>query len=330
MSKPKSKKPTAQEIRQQITNQMVEALKKGVLPWRRPWSGDLNCGSPANFFSKRRYTGINTLILMFSSMAFGYKSKFWGTAGAWKKHCGAYIKKGEKATSVTLFNMIPKKENGVKVQNKKGEDVLFPMLRFMPVFNVEQLNLSKPEVAEAVAKYLVQEGEVRNTEPNFAPAEEFIKATGAVIKEEGDRAFYSFDTDVVTVPSRKRFDTIADFYETTFHEVAHWAEREGRMGKKGEKLEDRKYDWCELVAEMSACFLMIELQVPMAEKLLPNIQSYVANWLEGMKDTKFVFEAASQASKVVDYLLAFVGKQNPTYVPEAETSEETTEVERAA
>lgn len=319
------KKLTAQEIRQQITNQMVEALKKDTVPWRRPWSSSINCGLAANFFSKRRYTGINTLILMFASMAKGYKSKFWGTAAAWKKHCGAYVKKGETATSVTLFNMIAKKVNGKPQKNAAGKDILFPLLRFFPVFNVEQLNLSKPEIAEAVAKYLVQEGETRNNEPNYGPAEELIKATGAKIEEDGDRAAYVIGEDRIIVPNRRRFDTMADYYETVLHELGHWTEKDDRVGKK----EDHKYAWGELVAEMAACFLMTELQVPMAEKILANSQSYVANWLEGMAgDTKFIFDAASQASKVADYLLAFVGKQNPEYV-EPDTRPRR-EIERAA
>lgn len=318
-------KLNAQEIRQKITTQMVDSIKKGVLPWRQPWSGSINSGSPANFFSKRRYTGINTLILMFSSLAFGYKSKFWGTAGAWKKHCGAYIKKGEKATTVTLFNMIAKKTNGKVDKNKSGKDILFPMMRFFPVFNVEQLNLSKPEVADAVAKYMVQQGEVRNQEPNFGPAEELIKATGAKIVEEGDRAVYNRADDFITVPNRRTFDTMADFYETVFHELGHWTEKSSRVGQKA----DHKYAWGELVAEMAACFLMTELQVPMSEAVLGNSQHYMAGWLDGMAgDTKFIFDAASQASKVVDYLLAFVGKQNPEYVePENDTQPE---AERAA
>ena len=30
-------------------------------------------------------------------------------------------------------------------------------------------------------------------------------------------------------------------------------------------------------------------------------------------DSKYIFAASTQASKVVDYLLGFVGKQNPDY-----------------
>lgn len=47
--------PSQHEIRQQITSQIVEALKRGTAPWRRPWSVDKNAGLPANAVSRRRF-----------------------------------------------------------------------------------------------------------------------------------------------------------------------------------------------------------------------------------------------------------------------------------
>lgn len=47
------------EIREQVTNQIVEALQQGVVPWRKPWSALENTGYPMNAISKKLYTGIN-------------------------------------------------------------------------------------------------------------------------------------------------------------------------------------------------------------------------------------------------------------------------------
>ena len=45
------------EIRQSITNSIVEHLESGkVAPWRRPWTLDRNAGAPANIVSKRNYS----------------------------------------------------------------------------------------------------------------------------------------------------------------------------------------------------------------------------------------------------------------------------------
>ncbi len=56
---------------------------------------------------------------------------------------------------------------------------------------------------------------------------------------------------------------------------------------------------------MSACLMMAELALPTTTNLT-NHASYLRNWLEGMNsDHKFIFKAAAQASKAVDYLLSF-------------------------
>ena len=61
----------------------------------------------------------------------------------------------------------------------------------------------------------------------------------------------------------------------------------------------------ELIAEISACMTMAELGLPTTTNL-DNHTAYLKNWLDGMsRDPKFIFSAASQASKVVDFLMSF-------------------------
>ena len=55
--------PSQTEIRQQITQQIINSLKQGIVPWKRPWSADKNCGRPCNAVTKNRYNGINILLL---------------------------------------------------------------------------------------------------------------------------------------------------------------------------------------------------------------------------------------------------------------------------
>ena len=80
----------------------------------------------------------------------------------------------------------------------------------------------------------------------------------------------------------------------------HWSEC--RLGW------DRKaggYALGELIAEMAACFLATELGVPQGESL-ENHAAYLRSWLDAMKgDPSFIFKAATQASKVTDFLLQF-------------------------
>lgn len=374
MKKAKTERKTPEQIRKDITAKIVEAIQKGTPPWRQPWVASPNSGPPANFASGRRYTGINPLILFLTSHIEGYHSKFWGTGNSWTKELGAMIKKGERATYVTLFKHIPKKdkETGVVEKTRGGKDKTIPILREFAVFNVEQLTApeekvllgvpfpfsfvrvllgdysktkrttvtTKEELLKLAQKFavspvkdaktredlaaLIRNGiqaridrykanvVVVNTDPDFGPAEELMAKSGAKIKFGGSKAFYrSKPSDFIQLPSKRSFDSMSAFYQTAFHELIHWVVNGERIGPMGDA---QTYAFNELVAEIGACFTLMELGVPLAEKMVEKSQSYLKEWLSRMgDDPKFIFDASSVASKACDYLLAFVGKANPAY-----------------
>jgi antirestriction protein ArdC len=92
------------EIRQQITAQIVEALTNGNLPpWRRPWANDPNApGLNTSLSTGCAYRGINQILLQLSAAHHGFRSRWWGTFNQIKAS-GAYVLKGEKGTQVILF-----------------------------------------------------------------------------------------------------------------------------------------------------------------------------------------------------------------------------------
>lgn len=343
------------EIRKEITQKFVDAIANGTPPWRKSWSSSKNSGIPCNFQSGRRYTGMNPFWLMLTSMVCDYESKQWGSLRAWG-NTGGHIIKGETSSIVTFFNFIDKTTpDGKVVKNSKGVTEKFPILREFKVFNIDQVQAptvktlesrmtveemrafakthcptvklptswTKPKVAKAVSegidraldRYRVV-GVVRNDEPDFAPAELLLAKSGVNLNHAGVRACYNRTDDIVKMPKKNTFDSMADYYETAFHELIHWGIVRVERVKDAIKKAERPYDYEELVAEIGACFLTMEVGVPMSDQMLAQSQGYVANWLTGMKnDPKFIFDAATHASAVADFLLAFVGKQNPEFVP---------------
>ena len=187
----------------------------------------------------------------------------------------------------------------------------FRLMRTYSVFNAEQVE------GEAVEKFLVRELDEQNVVPNFEPFEELIAATKADIRHGGEKACYyppsplgSFphhtDGDYIDMPERHRFESMAAYYETLAHELAHHSEV--RLGWEG------SYAMGELIAEMSATFLCQELGVPNGGDLT-NHASYLQSWIAAMKgDSKFIFQASTQASKVTDFLMSFVRKGQPVEV----------------
>ena len=89
-----SHRMTPTEIRQKITNQIVESLRKGGVPfWKRPWTNDPHCGSPMNLVSKQLYRGINPLVLTISSITQGFASRYWASYRQWQA-LGGQVRKG--------------------------------------------------------------------------------------------------------------------------------------------------------------------------------------------------------------------------------------------
>jgi antirestriction protein ArdC len=159
-----------------------------------------------------------------------------------------------------------------------------------------------------------------HAQPDFAPAEELIAATGADIRHGGERAFYRrpapagtfphhSEGDFIVLPPRATFDPPGAFYETVVHEIAHWSEV--RTGWDHDK---QGYALGELAAEIASCYVAAELGIPQGEGL-GNHAAYLRSWLDALRnDRNFVFKAAKQASKVTDFLLGFVKKPEPEAV----------------
>ena len=293
---------TQTELRQQITNRIIEALEQGVMPWRRPWRQSKNTGRPANVVSKRAYSGINPLLLELDSMKKQFNSRWWATYRQWQslgccvRKRPANVEAGQWGTNIVFFRPIEKKTIDAKTGNEK--DSKFFVMRTFCVFNAEQV--------EGADKYqCIEEPCGERHGPDFEPAEELMRATGADIRHGGEHAFYSPAGDFICLPRKEKFITPGTYYESAFHELGHWSEPRLDWDRKA-----NGYAMCELVAGMTACFVASELDIPNGESL-ENHAAYLKSWLEGMRgDVSWVFKASTQASKTTDFLLGFVRESN--------------------
>ncbi len=84
--------PSQTQIRQDITQRIVNALETGTIPWRRPWTVTGNTGRACNAVSRKSYTGINVLLTAMHSMAYGFRSRFYATFNQWQA-LGGMVKK---------------------------------------------------------------------------------------------------------------------------------------------------------------------------------------------------------------------------------------------
>ena len=287
------------QIRQQITDQFIEALQSGgVPPWRKGWACH-GGGLPTNFVSKRRYSGVNIILLQMAAARNSFTSKHWGTFNQIRALGGAVKRRpddvppGRWGTTIVFFKPVKKAE--IDPDTGKEVEVGFPILRTYTVFNLDQAEGAK---LDRFRTPVVTNG---GDFEDFEPAERTIEATGADIRHGGDRAFYHKPVeeggDYIRLPHRHQFEAEKEYYATALHELAHWSET--RLGWTA------PYALGELRAEIVASFLLAELGVPQSDDLT-NHQAYVAGWLKALQnDPRYIFTASNAASKATDFLLSF-------------------------
>ena len=215
---------TQEQIRTEITNQIIEALETGgIPPWRQPWLGMTNTGRAANVVSGKAYRGINPMLLALHQHRHGFRSRWYGTFNQWRDQGGRIMRRpndvppGEWGCGITYWNKMTKTE-----ENEHGEeeekDIFF--LKQYSVFCVDQVEGDHLDHLRAK-----DEGPLNTEFVDFEPAERAIASTEADIRYIGDRAFYRRDTDHIQVPPKNRYAQPNEFYSTCFHELAHWSEK---------------------------------------------------------------------------------------------------------
>jgi antirestriction protein ArdC len=287
------------EIRARVTTQIIEALKAGTPPWRRPWNESADMGFPTNALTKKSYRGINVLLLQ----AQGFASKHWATYQQWQ-NIGGQVMKGERATKIVFYK--PFSKSVINDEGKEEKEDFF-VLREYSVFNAQQCKDPAIKLPSATTPNFV----------DFEPAEEAIRATGADIRFGGDRAFYRVEQDYIQLPPKESFISEREYYGTITHEVSHWSGHESRLNRLGKNVcfGTTTYAFEELVAEIAGCFMCMELNLPQSEDL-SNQNAYLADWLKALRDDYgVIMRAASHASKAVDFILAFSRKVDAEPVP---------------
>lgn len=270
-----------------ITKTILDSLEKGVVPWRRPWSG-----APRNMVSKKEYHGIN-------SVTTGMTGEAWFCTFAQAKELGGNVKKGAKGIPVVFFSFPQAKEREEEEDNGKDEKAhCGPIYRVYYVFRISDIeNIDK-------SKFSIDQRPGRPIDK----AEEIIAGMQdrPKIRYEGGSAYYRPLFDDVTVPPQGLFSSPEEYYSTIFHELSHSTGHEKRLNRPGivdhVKFAGHEYGKEELVAEFSASFLCGEAGID--RKTVGNSASYIDSWKRAIKaDLRMVIQAAGQAQRAADYIL---------------------------
>jgi antirestriction protein ArdC len=273
-----------------VTARIIEALARGVVPWRKPWNAAN--AIPCNAVSLRSYRGINVLLLGLSP----YSDPRWMTFRQ-AKELGGSVRKGEKATTVVFWK--PLEFEKVDFETGELHRQYVPLLRCYQVFNREQIEGSD---LPSIQTHSVSERE------KIKRAEAMIRAmpNPPRIKKGGSVATYKPSDDEVHIPGIGTFTSPDTYYATLFHELGHSTGHERRLNRPGVNGEiqfgSARYSREELVAELTSAFCCARSDLD--NSLIEDAASYIKGWLDVLKvDSKAIVIAAAQAQKAADYIL---------------------------
>jgi antirestriction protein ArdC len=204
---------------------------------------------------------------------------------------GGNVRKGEHGTKVYFVKQLQVHDNGAD-DNPSAR--LVPMMREYTVFNVDQCE-SLP-VSVLAGKPM----RIRNPDARDGVADDFLRSTGADIREGHGEAFYVPSRDFISMPAFAGFKGADHFYNVAFHELTHWSGHKSRLDRDlKNRFGSRDYAAEELIAELGAAFLCAEFGFDGDVKNA----GYIANWIDLLKaDKRAFFTACSRASKAADYL----------------------------
>lgn len=293
-------KKAKRDIHQEITDRLIEIMEKVDDSWQLPWYtvstiyGENPLTIPQNAVTDHKYSGINIINLWLTSAVQGYGSARFATYKQWSDK-GCQVRKGEKGTTIVKFKVIEKER-----ENNDGEKETFgiPILKHFTVFSAEQVDGTEAPVTH----------EPLPEDLRHQQTEQFVANCKVNVEHGGNKAYHAYNLgtreSTIRMPAYAQFKSWQKYYATLLHELVHYTGYKNdrrEQESKNFKNEKERYAFEELVAELGSCFLCAQLGIEPEPR--EDHAQYLSNWLKSLKaDKKYIFKAASAASKAVEYL----------------------------
>lgn len=298
------------DLYQAVTDQILEAMERGVCPWKQTWTPLGGC--PRNIRG-RFYRGINALLLAMQAACHGWTHPVFLTFNQ-AREMGGMVRKGERSSLVVFWKTSVPEEYAAHPQSCPPDKRRW-MLRYYRVFNVAQVDGLPPQALPVIP------------DNGLSPIEECEAIVAAmpqrpVIRESGQGACYIPALDEVRMPPLRVFESSESFHSVLFHELVHSTGHESRLARPdafGGGFGSERYAKEELVAELGAAFLCARAGIVPAT--VENSAAYLANWMQKLReDKRLIVTAAAAAQRAADFIA-------PVH---AGTDEEEPEMEPAA
>ena len=289
------------DFRQEVTDNIVALLEKGVAPWQKPWNAQAHAAMPMNPTTDKPYRGGNAIHLLTVGLQKNYDDPRWMTYKQAAEQ-GWQVRKGEKGTQIEFWDVKPDSKkarnrsrrcSGPQDPGDQPEQRLIH--RIYTVFNARQIDGIPAHTPKAAKPFEAVEA-----------GERILNSSGAKIShDQADRAFYNRQSDSIHLPPKDTFKDPGAYYGTALHELAHWTGHPERLNRStltdSYRFGDQNYAKEELRAELASVFIAAEKGIPHDPQ---SHAAYVGSWIQALKQDKHeIFRAAHDASKATDFLL---------------------------
>lgn len=291
------KKQTAYEA---ITKKIIRMIEKTkLLPWQIPWGN-----SPANYLSKRPYSGINAITTNFAVFAYQYSTPWFLTEVQIEK-LGGRLKARAKEFPILFYAVVNKKAN---------EQDIFAV--WYTVYNLDDVIGIGIDPHELESHHKSKSKSIKACDGIVANMPK-----RPAIHHGGSQAYYNVESDFIKLPYKNSFRGSENYYSTLFHELSHSTGHKRRLNRRlNAGFYDRSsYGKEELVAELGAAFLC--QQGGIENKTIKSNAAYLKAWLrEIKKHPRHLIFAAGAAQKSTDFILGRAKAKRRKIVPRETSS----------
>lgn len=299
-------------IQAQLLQKLEDAILSGQkFQWVKPWRGapyPCSYAKPQKPFS----APINRILL-----DTGEYLTFYQISKLHEQNPDIKIKKGAKTVCVYQHIPVFKMAEGELLRDENGEPIIETFrLRYTREFHISDV--------EGLKSHFTGE-EYRHAETEqIAMAETLIRdycvhydITMNVLYGGGE-AYCRRSENKITVPDRKQYPNIYEYYSTVFHELGH-------ITAKHSLRENLKLSYAqeELVAEVTAGILCARLNLK-DERSIGNSIAYLQNWYSRIQDAnpKEIYFAVNEAQKAAELILDSSPEVKKKTEPEISMNEE--------
>lgn len=325
----KSRFEISREVQEDFVNGIAETMLKlaeKAGKWQEGWATAQPLGMPYCAATGKEYGGANVARLILTSMAMGYDDDRWMTFRQLQEI---------QSRNPDLEMRVKKGEHGVKIL--RPEEVFFTIdedgrWNFLNAAEIKQLRqdeadgVEHPEVKRKTLFYpftVFNAAQIEGFPAKERPAspmteiernefvERFVASSGVEVRHYDGGPCFSHSENMVKLPYPDKFYSTEEYYAAKLHEFFHATGHETRENRQQKKTQTLKgYAFEEMRAEIFSMLAGATLNLPMPES---NSAAYIDHWNQKFSggDTKAIFQAASEAAKILTTLCQFERDEQP-------------------